>query len=416
MLSVYLHDRPVGSIEKRGAGIRFTYAEAAVEDPATPALSISLPKRPEPYSDRYASPYFRNLLPEQAYRGLVAAAAGTTPGDTAALLGVVGAECPGAVSIWPDGKTPPIVHEYQPLSDANLGALFTASGRLRLGNAIARGRLSLPGVQEKIALLRQPDGSWNLPTNGAVTSHILKQATGDFPELLENELFCMTLAENVGLRVPTTGLPSASVRVFCAERFDRTTLGSSAGVPRQKIHQEDFCQILRVLPERKYQREGGPGITACAAVIRQFSALPAEDLPNLVRWIALNALIGNEDAHAKNLAFLHTQGGLRLSPYYDLVSTVVFEHLERSLAMKIGGSWDVRNIQKSDWRRLAKHVDLPWNFVRVLLLELSELVVSRASEALRLCTANYGRAEVYSRISEAVVRHAAQMDRELRTR
>ena len=343
----------------------------------------------------------------------MASAADTDAGDSVALLGAIGGECPGAVSIWPGDKTPPEVHEYQPLSDSDLRALFSSSGRPGLGSAITRGRLSLPGVQEKIALLKQPDGTWALPLEGAVTSHILKQPTGDFSGLLENELFCMTLAERTGLQVPDTGIPASGVRVFCAERFDRAVVNSYDGTPRRRIHQEDFCQVLGVPPERKYERDGGPGIRKCADVIRDFSALPAEDLPGLVKWVGFNCLTGNEDAHAKNLAFLYTEQGLRLAPYYDLVSTEVYQELERGLAMKVGASWDVRNLQKSDWRRLAERIDLPWERARSLLLEISALAVTAADEVSEFCSDRYGHAGIYADIAEVVTRHSHQMDREL---
>ena len=414
MFSVYLYDRYVGTIERRRQGMRFTYAETAVADGTVPALSISLPKRPEPYPDREASPFFRNLLPEDAYRRLVTTAARTNPGDSIALLGAIGGECAGAVSIWPDDSAPPAVPQYRPLSNANLLALFGPSGRRDLGSAITRGRLSLPGVQEKIALLRQLDGTWALPLNGAVTSHILKQPTGDYPELLENELFCMALAKRVGLPVPECGIPARGLRIFCAERFDRPTADSPDGGPRRKVHQEDFCQVLRVPPERKYEREGGPGITRCARVIREYSALPAEDLPALLRWVGFNCLIGNEDAHAKNLAFLYTNGGLRLTPHYDLVSTEVYDELERVLAMKVGTSWDIRNIQKTDWRRVAERIGLPWERVRPMLVDLAARVAGLASEVAQRCADHYGPADMYARTTRVATDHARQMDRALR--
>ena len=107
MFDVYLFDVRAGSLVPRGRGVRFTYTQEALEDDGLPALSVSLPKRPEPYPDSRSGPFFRNLLPEQAYRRLVAAAVGTAPDNSIALLGAIGGECPGAVSIWPAGSPPP---------------------------------------------------------------------------------------------------------------------------------------------------------------------------------------------------------------------------------------------------------------------------------------------------------------------
>ena len=243
MFDVYLHGVHVGVLKPRGRGIRFTYTQQALDSPVLPALSLALPKQPEPFPDSRAGPFFRNLLPEQAYRRLIAAAAGTTPENNIALLGAIGGECPGAVSIWPSDLEPAEASEYHEISTEELGALFTPGESSALANAVARGRLSLPGVQEKIALLRKDDRSWCVPRNGAVTSHILKQATPAFANLLENELFCMALAARSGLHVPTTQLADPSVRVFCVERFDRLPSPDPDGPPRTNLHQEDYSQI-----------------------------------------------------------------------------------------------------------------------------------------------------------------------------
>ena len=408
-----MYDSSIGVIERRGRGIRFSYDDTIVDNENVHALSISLPKRREPYANRQAGVFFRNLLPEQAYKRLVAAAAGTSSEDNLALLGAIGGECPGAVSIWPEGQSPREVDEYQPLTNADLQALFAGSGSGALGNAITRGRLSLPGVQEKIALLRTGDCVWMLPLYGAVTSHILKQPNEHFPDLLENELYCMALARDSGLAVPDSGLVSRDIRALWVERFDRTAADGSLKKPMRKLHQEDFCQVLKVEPDGKYENDGGPGIRACSEVILRYSGLPAKDLPSLVRWICFNYLIGNEDAHAKNLALLYADSGLCLTPHYDLACTEVYRGLEQMLAMKIGRAWDIRNVQKSDWKLLAGRVGLPWDRVRVILLELAESVSTAAAGVKRRCEEEIGEASVYSGISDIVERHARQLTREV---
>jgi serine/threonine-protein kinase HipA len=412
LFEVYLYDFPIGLLTPRGRGIRFSYTPDALDNDALPALSLALPKQADPFPDSRAGPFFRNLLPEQAYRRLVAAAAGMTPENSIALLGAIGGECPGAVSIWPSDAGPPNLPEYRRLALEEITELFTSGDRIALANAVTRGRLSLPGVQQKIALLEGGDESWYLPLRGAVTSHILKQATPTFADLLENELFCMALAGAIGLDVATTGL-AADVRIFCTERFDRLPSRSQGGPARRKIHQEDLCQILSVEPERKYEFDGGPSLKKCAAVIRRHAALPAEDLERLVRWVGFNYLIGNEDAHAKNLALLYREDGLRLTPHYDLVSTEVYPDLERNLAMKIGAADDIRNVQSSDWKRLATAVALPWSEVRRWLLQVMAGVRSSVPGTIEECTSRYGEAGIYSSIAAVIEQRSQRLEREL---
>lgn len=409
VLEVFLHDSRAGVLEARGRGVRFTYVAEALDDPRLPALSLALPKRREPFPDSQAGPFFRNLLPEQAYRRLVAAAVGQAPENSLAMLGAVGGECPGAVSIWPPGARPAGGPEYRPLAVEDLRDLVTASDPAALASAVARGRLSLPGVQEKIALLRGDDGRWHLPLNGAITSHILKAAAPAFPGLLENELWTLALAARSGLEVVRSGLAEPAARVLSMERFDRVRPAAGGGASLRKLHQEDFCQILRTDPERKYQFDGGPGIRKCAVAIRMYSAFPAGDLERLARWVCFNYLVGNEDAHAKNLAMVYLPTGLRLSPHYDLVSTEIYPGLERRLAMKIGAATDVRNVQRSDWERLARALALGAPQVRAWLLDQMEAVRGALADTRVACAEAYGESPVYDAIVRICERQASRL-------
>lgn len=53
-----------------------------------------------------------------------------------------------------------------------------------------------------------------------------------------------------------------------------------------------------------------------------------------------NFLLGNADAHAKNVSLLHLAGGVRLAPLYDIVSTAVYPRLSVELALAIGDELD----------------------------------------------------------------------------
>jgi serine/threonine-protein kinase HipA len=413
VFDVYLYDGRVGTLTPRGRGVRFAYTDEALSNDRVSALSLSLPKRAEPFPDSEAGSFFRNLLPEQAFRRLVATAAGTTPENSVALLGAIGGECPGAVSIWPADSGPPKTPEYELLNPDDIQTLFSPLDRVPLANAITRGRMSLAGAQQKIALLRDVTGKWHLPLRGAVTSHILKEATPQFAHMLDNELACGTLAHECGLDVPAVGLAAPGVRVFCTERFDRPLTGTGL---RGKLHQEDFCQALGVEPEGKYEAEGGPGVKKCATVIRRYSSLPVEDLIRFVRWVGFNYLIGNEDAHAKNLALLYLPEGLRLAPHYDLLSTEVYPGLKRELAMKLGGAWDIRNVQRRDWQRLSTAVDVPWGQVRVTLLELVSRLQAAVSKTVSGSDAAYGPSPMYDQLATVIAGHTASLERALGVR
>jgi len=104
-----------------------------------------------------------------------------------------------------------------------------------------------------------------------------------------------------------------------AERYDRRREPARAA---SRLHQEDFCQALGIASELKYQSEGGPSLADCFSLVRHATARPAPELRKLLEGALFNALIGNNDTHAKNFALLHQPWGAALAPLYDLRSTL----------------------------------------------------------------------------------------------
>src|SRR3546814_12621834 len=75
--------------------------------------------------------------------------------------------------------------------------------------------------------------------------------------------------------------------------------------------------------ELKYEAQGGPGLAACSQLVRRLGFGPRA-IQGLLDWAAYNALIGNADANAKNLALICDQDGHRQpAPLYDMVPTFV---------------------------------------------------------------------------------------------
>lgn len=74
------------------------------------------------------------------------------------------------------------------------------------------------------------------------------------------------------------------------ERYDRPT---DAQGQRQRLHQEDFCQALGVVPEMKYQNEGGPDLVQCFDLVRSATRPSAPQVLRLLDYVIFNALIGN---------------------------------------------------------------------------------------------------------------------------
>ena len=62
---VFYKNEEAGTLRQFEDGsFEFTYLESWVEDPAKPAVSLTLPKTKEPYQSLYLFPFFYNMLPE----------------------------------------------------------------------------------------------------------------------------------------------------------------------------------------------------------------------------------------------------------------------------------------------------------------------------------------------------------------
>jgi len=259
--------------------------------------------------------------------------------------------------------------------------------------------LSLAGAQNKLPVFVDGDKLF-LPRGSASSSHILKPQIPEFPNTVENEAFCMRLAGQVGLPVPKTRIWDG--KAFLIERYDRT------GKNPRRLHQEDFCQALGFGYDQKYQSEGGPGLKDCFALIEEHSAEPAVDKGRLIRWNVFNALIGNCDAHAKNLSLLYAEDGIRLAPFYDLMSTRIYPSLSEKLAMKIGGENRPDWVMRRHWERMAGEAGVA---PRAVLGACEELARDLPGAAGKLAGefAAPGAAATIGKIAELVGKSAARL-------
>jgi len=338
LLDVYLRSQKVGVLQQNAdANLSFTYDQQYCQSNAAKAISVSMPLSEQYYDNAIAKPYFSGLLPDESARIRLADALGVSDTNAFGLLEIIGGECAGALALFPEGQMPtPQAQKDEQLSTSQLENLLT---ELR-GNPLLGGRgdirLSLAGAQDKLAV-KVVDGKIALVKNGEPTTHILKPSIQGLSGTAQNEAFCMTLAERVGLPVPKVTYANAGdVEFILVERFDRKLLPS--GIV-ERLHQEDFCQALSVPPELKYEEEGGPGIQDSLELIQNVVNRPAADRLTFLRMQIFHYLVGNADAHAKNFALLYSleSSAPFLAPLYDVVCTSCYPELTKRMAMKVGG-------------------------------------------------------------------------------
>jgi serine/threonine-protein kinase HipA len=364
-LDVFLHGDRVGKLKRLAqARLRFSYEPAWVERGGAP-LSFCLPIRAEPFPDHECRPFFEGLLPEGEFLKAVARAFHVSADNPFAVLNEIGGECAGAVSLVPEGASPPAVAgpAARWLSEEELGELLDElPSRPLLAGEEDGIRLSLAGTRDKLPVLCKGDRI-GITGGHPPSTHIIKTPVPRVRDTVTNEAYCMTLARLAGLAVADAGPRSAvGTEYLLVRRYDRDAEDGAVG----RIHQEDLCQALGFVPAQKYASEGGPDVSACATFLREHSSVPAVDLLAFLDALLFNLLIGNHDAHSKNYSVLaEGEDAPRLAPLYDVLSTAAYgRRFSRKLAMKYGGENRPGYIRRRHLERLAADLDMAPGAVR----------------------------------------------------
>lgn len=379
-LEVRLFAERVGILALIDGRLSFRYAQDWLSRPGAVTLSRSLPLQAEPFDDRHTRPFFAGLLPEGQLRRLIAQQFQVSSQNDFALLDHIGGECAGAVTLLEPGQplsSPGQGDEVQWLCDEEIVAILDELPHRPMLAGKDGLRLSLAGAQDKLPVVS--DGTRiGLPRNGTPSSHILKPAIRSLADTVINEGFCLALAEAMQLKPARSQLHSVLGRPFLlVERYDRAV---DAQGQRQRLHQEDFCQALGVVPEMKYQNEGGPDLAQCFDLVRRVTRPSAPQVLRLLDFVIFNALIGNHDAHAKNFSLLYAAQSAVLAPLYDVLSTAVYPTLTSRMAMKIGSKYKFSEVQAQHWEQFAEAVGLSKAQARKRILALAKSMPSTARE------------------------------------
>jgi len=217
------------------------------------------------------------------------------------------------------------------------------------------------------------------------STHILKPEPtgGRLPMLVANEHYCMSLAKHLGISVAPVSILRVPEPILVIERFDRARQPERV----RRLHVVDGCQALNVPVGYKYERNFGSGrdvrnIRDGVSFQRLFSIVEyavekAATRLGLLRWAIFQYLIGNCDAHGKNVSFFCKSAGLSLAPSYDLISVVQYDGLEHELAMAYGDEFQLDNIRPYDWAAFAEQTKIP----RALLSREMQRIGRVAAEA-----------------------------------
>ncbi|MCK7459112.1 HipA domain-containing protein [Idiomarina aminovorans] len=358
LLVVYINDDIIGQLREHNGLWAFEYAPDWINQPGSFPLTPSLTLQQEPHIDtgtqRPVQWFFDNLLPEEKAREVLAKDYQLDKEDAFALLEAIGSESAGAVTLLKSGE------ELSPgelflLPDNELSERIRKLPKTQL-NKKERKRMSLAGAQHKMLLVIKDNRRFE-PGGQMPSTHILKPEHSD-PEsywfTVRNEYFVMTLAAKCQLNVPNVAIDYVPEPVYIVERFDR--IGGLENIKR--LHVLDGCQILDISASAKYRASN---IDALKRLI-QMTRAPAQTAVRLFRWALFNFLVGNGDAHLKNLTFSHGLNDCQLMPHYDLLSTAVYatarEHINEELSQPLGTAKYFGQVTQGDLLAFAQELNL----------------------------------------------------------
>jgi len=204
-----------------------------------------------------------------------------------------------------------------------------------------------------------------------------------------NEFICMELARRVKLPVAKVSLQRFGEPVLFVERFDRRL--SRGKVDR--LHLIDGCQMLDLPPTYKYERpfgKSGEGakIRTGVSLPLLFSAsrqcrIPAMAARDILNWSLFQLLIGNSDAHGKNISFFVNKVGLDVAPGYDLLNIDIYGgEFDRDLAMAFGDEFVIGEILPYQMAEFCDECKLPQRQVATSLKNLCTTVLDNLDKLL----------------------------------
>jgi serine/threonine-protein kinase HipA len=196
-------------------------------------------------------------------------------------------------------------------------------------------RMSISGVQLKYSLKLNGNKLELCETNG---QYIIKPIpTLDHLEMMEdapeNEHLTMQIASQIfNIKTAHNALIcfKDGTPAYITRRFDVKGDGT-------KYIQEDFAQITNRTKEthgESYKYEGS--YLEIGELIKKYVPASMIAIENFFKIILFNYIFSNGDAHLKNFSLIRNDfGEMELSPFYDLMSTIIHTPGERDTALDL---------------------------------------------------------------------------------
>jgi serine/threonine-protein kinase HipA len=313
MVEVYFKDKVIATFSQDAKKYLIDYKDLQI----TNSISLSLPNTKRFYTYDYRfPPYFEMFLPEgylyEIFKNILTKEHGYI--DDYLIFSKLASNIKNRVVFKTDFKKlqfdimdiEEILHNDTKDTFATLLKMFLDK------NAIS-------GVQPKtVALLREKETLY-------VKEYIIKTWGDEYPNLAENEYFCLQALRYAGVKTADVEL-SKNRRFLVVENFifeDDKILG--------------FEEILSLMDKNRDNKYDG-SYEQIAKVIYQFSTFKKKSLEEYFKVVVMNYLLKNGDAHLKNFGLLFNEDFTKIwfSPAYDVVNTTAYIFKDRPALMLDG--------------------------------------------------------------------------------
>lgn len=315
-----------------------------------PRVSLAFPASDEPVKPRPTRAYLAGLLPDNAdVREAIARRFGVSAESQFALMGVIGADCPGAIQFLTDEQLEkPAAQDLTSTSEAEIAERLRGFRAGQSDWGAPGEHWSLGGAQAKMAL-RYESGNWHQAEGTAATSHIIKPGIARLASQALVEHVSLRALGILGLRVARSEFTYFEEEpAIVVERFDRYS--DDEGELR-RVHQEDLCQSTSTLPAKKYDVRAEDVIR-----VLRGSGASEDTILEFVRSVIANWVLAAPDGHAKNFSvFLDAMGVAALAPLYDVSTGLGYADSE-NLAMGFGGEKEIRKVTGRHLLEFARDV------------------------------------------------------------
>ena len=371
-VTVKVNNQTVGTLYPVRAGIVSRYADEWLSSDTAYELFPQLPLSPTSYSFKGIGP-FTDSAPDRWGRMLLRHADNTRSlSELDYLLGVNDSTRQGSLRFYSDDQ--PVAGSNGVPTTQSLPALLNTADAIDRGEKIPETALrrlfnasgSLGGARPKVSIVDR----------GQLWMAKFPRSVGDEWDVIGWEAATLSLLEKADIPVPphkliSITIPSGELRtILLTRRFDRvdgkldgtrigymsalTAFGVEDGASADWIDIVDFITNSRL--DAKY------------------------DLQRLWKTVVFGTAIGNTDNHLRNIGFLHTQTGWKLSPVFD-VNPTPSSSQTRFLTTLLGS--DTYTVSDLVAPEVLSMFDITKPFASKGLSQIKQVLESAHSEAYR---------------------------------